>query len=104
MFKMLFQQKQIKYGIEHEEFARNEYKSHMTDNHNNFKLTNTWFIIYTEHPELGASPDWLVECDCCGQGCLEVKCPFVIKDGHWNLNQFTKMKGSCLKKKIAVTL
>ena len=25
-------------------------------------------------PYLGASPDCIVECDCCGKGCLEIKC------------------------------
>lgn len=31
---------------------------------------------------MGATPDMLVECDCCGKGLLEVKCPWTVKDGH----------------------
>ena len=33
-----------------------------------------------QNPYLGASPDGLVECSCCGKGVLEVKCPFCHKD------------------------
>lgn len=31
-------------------------------------------------PYFGATPDGIVECDCCGRGCVEVKCPFTFKD------------------------
>ena len=31
-------------------------------------------------PYVGASPDAIVMCDCCGIACLEVKCPFSIRD------------------------
>ena len=37
------------------------------------------FVDY-QNPYLGASPDGLVECACCGKGVLEVKCPFCHKD------------------------
>ena len=33
-----------------------------------------------ERPYLGASPDGIVNCNCCGKGVLEVKCPFCIKE------------------------
>ena len=29
---------------------------------------------------IGASPDGLVECSCCGKGLLEIKCPYCIKE------------------------
>ena len=34
------------------------------------------FFICVEHPFLGASPDALIEYNCCGQGVMEVKCSF----------------------------
>ena len=34
------------------------------------------FLICVEHPFLGASPDALIEYNCCGQGVVEVKCSF----------------------------
>ena len=30
---------------------------------------------------VGASPDSVVMCDCCGLGSVEVKCPYFVKDG-----------------------
>ena len=34
------------------------------------------FFICVEHPFLGTSPDALIECNCYGQGVVEVKCLF----------------------------
>lgn len=34
-----------------------------------------------ERPFVGASPDRIITCTCCGKGVLEVKCPYCIKDG-----------------------
>ena len=28
-------------------------------------------------PRLGASPDGVVQCECCGNGVLEIKCPYM---------------------------
>ena len=53
---------------------------------------------------MGASPDGIVSCSCCGKGVLEVKCPHSVKesfpeddscsfcmekgnDGNWTLKQ-----------------
>lgn len=96
--KILFQPKQIKYGIEHEEIARNEYEAWAVKNHENFKLENTGFIICLEHPQIGATPDGLIKCDCCGSGCLEIKCPYVLKENNFDIEKFSEMKGSCLFK------
>ena len=30
-------------------------------------------------PHLGASPDGLIPCDCCGKGLLEIKCPYSVR-------------------------
>ena len=29
---------------------------------------------------MGASPDSVVVCDCCGEGCVEIKCPYCNED------------------------
>ena len=34
----------------------------------------------SEYPRFGASPDGLVTCSCCGDGCVEIKCPYTLKD------------------------
>ena len=37
-------------------------------------------VLSQEHVFLGASPDVLVGCDCCGKGLVEIKCPVVQED------------------------
>ena len=38
-------------------------------------------MIHPSLPRLGASPDGLTECECCGKGLLKMKCPFSYKTG-----------------------
>ena len=54
------------------------------------------FVINPSQPHLGASPDELVSCDCCGQGVLEIKCPY----SHCSntLTSSVSVKGLCLRK------
>ena len=33
-----------------------------------------------EHPYLGATPDCIVWCNCCGEGILEIKCPYAHRN------------------------
>ena len=33
-------------------------------------------IVNPNYPFIGASPDAIVECKCCGISCLEIKCPY----------------------------
>ena len=46
-------------------------------------------------PYIGASPDGLVCCSCCGEGVLEVKCPLCVK---YNFPD-EELKGFCMTKK-----
>jgi len=32
-----------------------------------------------KHPYMGATPDYLFWCECCGK-CVEIKCPYCVKD------------------------
>ena len=48
----------------------------MLDKHMNFKVRSTGFVISSDYPFLGVSPDGLVSCDCCGEWLVEIKCPF----------------------------
>lgn len=38
------------------------------------------FFVNPAFPQVGASPDAIVTCTCCGKGCVEVKCPAKYKD------------------------
>ena len=42
-------------------------------------ISNAGFFISEEHPFIGASPDGMTNCLCCGAGVLEVKCPYCIR-------------------------
>ena len=52
----------------------------MQEEHLNFKLTENEFYISQEEPFLEAIPDALIHCDCCGDGCLEIKCPLTGRE------------------------
>uniref|UniRef100_A0A3Q3ANK9 YqaJ viral recombinase domain-containing protein n=1 Tax=Kryptolebias marmoratus TaxID=37003 RepID=A0A3Q3ANK9_KRYMA len=66
---------QTKWGVNHEGDAQKAYIK-IRARHKNQKVKSCGFIINTDFPELGASPDGLTTCDCCGNGCLEIKCPY----------------------------
>ena len=54
----------------------------MSSSHASFKCDLAGLVINPLYPFLGASPDGFTECDCCGKGLLEIKCPFSGKDLH----------------------
>ena len=47
--------------------------------HRNVKVRECGLILCEEIPFLGGSPDRIIECDCCGKACLEIKCPKSIR-------------------------
>ena len=42
--------------------------------HLKFSMVDCGLFISTDYPFIGASPDSLILCDCCGEGCVEVNC------------------------------
>ena len=55
------------WGCQHEKNTKNQ------SNHVEFNVTSAGFFISTEFPYVGASPDGVVECSCCGRGIYEIK-------------------------------
>jgi len=39
-------------------------------------MSDSGLVISPHWPFIGASPDGIVECNCCGRGVLEIKCPY----------------------------
>ena len=72
----------ISWGCSHEEQGYNSYRNIMIQNHPDFQLAKSGLIITTEFPFIGAFPDGLVLCSCCGKGCVEIKCPFNQRDNY----------------------
>ena len=66
----------LKWGRENEEKARMEYLQYQRNRHKNFRISSSGFVVSPALPYLGASPDGISFCDCCGSRLLEIKCPF----------------------------
>lgn len=62
-----------KWGCDHENIAREKYKQMSTLSHSQFEVGNAGLFIHSEYPFIGASPDGLVTCQCCGDGISEIK-------------------------------
>ena len=50
------------------------------ESHSGLKIIKAGLFIDPERPYIAATPDGIIECDCCGRGALEVKCPYNYKD------------------------
>ena len=53
-----------------------KYENRMCKKHVNFTMPKSGFIISPSYPLMGASPDGIIKCRCCGYGVLEIKCPY----------------------------
>ena len=60
----------LSWGIEHQGTAREEYLQISRMKH---KIELTRLCVHPHFPHLGASPDGLISCRCCGTGILEIK-------------------------------
>ena len=71
-----------RWACTHEDDAKSVYFAQAAENHKGFELHDTGLLLSTHRPYVGTSPDGLVNCDCCGKGVLEVKCPFCCREGR----------------------
>ncbi|KAK3929123.1 Chromatin modification-related protein YNG2 [Frankliniella fusca] len=62
-------------GLKLEPQVKKLYYLHLQKSHQNVKAFNCGFMRPLEAPWLGASPDCVVYCSCCGWGLGEIKCP-----------------------------
>lgn len=69
----------LKYGRNMEEEAKVFYNNKMKKEHTDFGCRNCGLFLDIAKPYLGATPDQLVNCKCCGEGLLEIKCPYAIR-------------------------
>lgn len=98
--RVLFSTKATLWGISHEDVAVEKYERKMVKEcHSSFIVNKVGLIISKKWPQLGASPDRLVYCECCGGGCLEVKCPYLLHVNNvGTIQEYLEMKNSCLIK------
>ena len=69
-----------RWGQENEETARQAYFAAATHKHEGLTIHLAGLFLDPECSFIGASPDALVCCECCGQGTVELKCPFTVRD------------------------
>ncbi len=69
-----------RWGCDHEKNARDIYFQEMKKYHENFSIVESGLWINSDYPYIAASPDGLCYCQCCGYGCIEVKCPYCHRD------------------------
>ena len=77
-----FSSKATEWGCEHEKKACCQYATKMSKTHTNFEVKDVGFVISTKHPYIGASPDGIGSCDCCGEFLIEIKCPYCKRDSE----------------------
>ena len=90
-----FYSKACAYGFEDEDTARKAYIEVMGKEHNSFKITKVGLVLNANNPFIGASPDGLVKCLCCGKGTLEIKCPYSCREQSFE--EVAKKKLFCLE-------
>ena len=91
-----FSTKATEHGCKHEPLAIRTYEEFMKTKHTNFKVTQCGLLINEEMPWLHATCDFLCSCDCCGEGCGEVKCPLCIE--NCDFESYVGKSTACLKK------
>lgn len=94
--KFLFKTKATMWGINHEKDAVAAYLAAENPYHQDLTIEEVGLQVIPQYPQFGASPDRLRHCTCCGSGCVEVKCPFLLKT--MSFDQFVDLKTSCVVK------
>ena len=88
-----------RWGCNNEKMALEKYALKMRKDHIDLTTENVGLILHPAWPFLGASPDAVVSCNCCGDGCVEIKCPFSAKD--MNIREAAStIQNFCLKSDV----
>ena len=66
------------WGCKHENEARQKYALMSSSSHDHLSVHECGFFIHPDYPFVGASPDGLISCSCCGEGVCEIKVCFIF--------------------------
>ena len=66
--------------------AKDQFVRKNKNRHADFKADGAGLFLDVDNQFLGASPDMLVSCRCCGEGVVEIKCPLVSPCDKCNPN------------------
>ncbi|XP_052261521.1 uncharacterized protein LOC127865652 [Dreissena polymorpha] len=84
----------MKHGLALEPEAKRCYTKTAKKKHLKLKTKESGLSVYIKKPYIAASADLEVECQCCGQGICEIKCPDSIKDQVPTVENVKKCEGS----------
>ena len=76
----IFSTPSLSFGTLNEPIARQQYFEKYKLDHKKAEIKMCGLFIDPNFPFLGASPDGLIKCKCCGEGLVEIKCSFVHKN------------------------
>lgn len=100
----------IQHGIIYEPIARQQYINNEKMRHSKFSVKQCGLFVDNTLPYIGASPDGVVTCKCCGTGLLEIKCTYkyrnntpieISSENNYHLHFDNDAKGIRLKKESA---
>ena len=87
----------LAYGRKMEHKARKDYmQHHLLQCGHAVHIEDRGLLLNPSFPYLGASIDGLVSCETCGQGIVELKCPYKLKNG-WPKDGPSLIKSFCSK-------
>ena len=87
-----------RWGCDHEKSACDHYSTVMARRHEGLVVEDSGLVINPKWPHIGASPDGLVNCICCGIGTLEIKCLYCHRED--NIESVVQDPKSCLKRDV----
>ena len=72
----------LQWGIDNKPCARQQFLHNAQHDHFNLRYFPAGLFVNPRYPHLGATPDGIISCDCCGTGIIEIKCPYKHLDSH----------------------
>ena len=70
----------MKHGIAMEPHAKQKLIEVLKQTHKQISSQDTGLFVSEEYSHLGASPDLIINCQCCGSFVVEIKCPISTRD------------------------
>ena len=73
----------VQWELAKKDEARTAYLAEVSEYHHvGLSHTNAGLHVKPNFPHLGTSPDVIVNCECCGTGVVEIKCPLKPRNIH----------------------
>jgi hypothetical protein len=91
-YEHLFNAPATDWGLSKKPAALCKYKDSVSS-HTDLSVDKCGLVINTDFAFMGASPDAFVSCTCCGNGVVEVKCPY--KHRNATIDEYLTAKDSC---------